>query len=193
MSEHAQGRIKAIRWVDGLSALRPEESNGRYFGGAPVIDLIGGSMTEANARRLAAAWNACENMTTEAIEALAGIGSLGDLKASELHAANARIAKLEALVAERDAMLGRRPCQNSRCMELNAARALLREVLEDENKSILHYKVRQRVCSYLDACDTLEGNKPVDAIGCRKCGDILPAGDYCKAPACPLNPSMKGK
>jgi len=36
---------------------------------------------------------------------------------------DARIAKLETLVAERDAMLGKRPCQNSRCNELNAARA----------------------------------------------------------------------
>ena len=66
----------------------------------------------------------------------------------ELNAANTRIAKLEALVAERDAMLGKRPCQNNRCNELNAARALLREVLSE-----LHYEAKDKVRIYLDACD----------------------------------------
>lgn len=37
--------------------------------------------------------------------------------------------------------------------ELNAARALLREVLEGGKKSILHYEVEPRVRAYLDACD----------------------------------------
>lgn len=73
-----------------------------------------------------------------------------------LSSANIHIAKLQALVAERDAMLGKRPCQNSRCNELNAARALLREVMEygvkmslvDDTDVILTNKVR----AYLDAC-----------------------------------------
>lgn len=44
--------------------------------------------------------------------------------ADELAAANERIAKLEALVAERNAMLGKRPCQNSRCNVLNDAKEI---------------------------------------------------------------------
>ena len=71
-------------------------------------------------------------------------------ESSELAAANARIAKLEALVAERDAMLGKRPCQNSRCNELNAARALLREVIADTG-IVSHIDACQRAQSYLDA------------------------------------------
>ena len=106
------------------------------------------------------------------------------------------ITQLRGLVAERDAMLGKRPCQNSRCNELNAARALLLEVaksIQECDTGGVFDQEKMRIRSYLDACDTLEGNKPIDATGCRKCGDILSAGHYCKAPTCPLNPSMKGK
>lgn len=68
----------------------------------------------------------------------------------------ARIAKLEALVAERDAMLGKRQCQNSRCNELNAARALLREVVDMVSSEEYNDTIR-KADTYLDACDTLEG------------------------------------
>lgn len=71
-----------------------------------------------------------------------------------------RIAKLETLVGERDAMLGKRPCQNSRCNELNAARELLREVsdfgLYVTPGSRMDYegeKLTGRIYAYLDACD----------------------------------------
>lgn len=166
MSEHTQGRLIVLN-----SFLVPEAHANRKIGGSSdpkrdhdeyahyIADVKGKRdyhNSEANARRLAAAWNACKGMTTEAIEALAGIGSLGDLKASELDADNARIAKLETLVAERDAMLGKRPCQNSRCSELNAARALLREVIADTG-IVSHIDACQRAQEYLDACDTLEG------------------------------------
>lgn len=70
-----------------------------------------------------------------------------------LSAANARIAKLEALAQQQDTWLGKKTCAHSRCSELNAARALLREVLEGDKKSILHYEVEPRVRAYLDACD----------------------------------------
>lgn len=70
--------------------------------------------------------------------------------ASELVTVNARIAKLEALVAERDTMLGKRPCQSRRCSELNAARALLREVIADTG-IVSHIDACQRAQSYLDA------------------------------------------
>lgn len=75
----------------------------------------------------------------------------------EINAARIYIAKLEQAIIERDAMLSKRPCQDSRCLELNAARALLREVLEGERKSILHYEVEKSVRAYLDTCDTLDG------------------------------------
>lgn len=72
-------------------------------------------------------------------------------ESDQLSAANARIAKLEALVSERDAMLGKRPCQNNRCNELNAVRALLREVIGP--KAGDWYTLERRVEAYFDACD----------------------------------------
>jgi hypothetical protein len=78
MSEHTKGRITVT------------DTGSDYF--FSVIRLGNKDIdVKCNhvARRLAAAWNVCEGMTTEAIEALSGIGSLGDLKASELNAARA--------------------------------------------------------------------------------------------------------
>lgn len=64
------------------------------------------------------------------------------------------ITQLRHFAAERDAMLGKRPCQNSRCNELNAARALLREVaFVDVNDTLEVMGLRERATSYLDACD----------------------------------------
>lgn len=164
MSEHTQGRIKAIRWVDGLSALQLEESSGRYFGGVPVVDLIGGSITDANARRLAAAWNACENIGTESLETgatLAEICERSNGYVVELNAANTRIASLESQLAERDAWLGQRPCRSNRCSELNAARALLREVIAENDSGHplrnISDGLADSIRAHIDACDTLEG------------------------------------
>lgn len=53
---------------------------------------------------------------------------------AELEAARTRIAELEALTREQDAMLGRRPCQDKRCMDMAAARALLAEVLAADDE-----------------------------------------------------------
>ena len=171
MSEHTQGRLIVLN-----SFLAPEAHANRKIGGASdpkrdhdeyahyIADVKGKRdyhNSEANARRLAAAWNACEGLSTENLESIVFVGETirmrFGLAHTEISEANTRIAKLESLVAERDAMLGNRLCQNSRCLELNAARALLREVLEGEKKSILHYEIEKRVRSYLDACDTLEG------------------------------------
>lgn len=169
MSGHIKGRL-AVKscW------LIPEDHFFRPIGGsvdkdhdrnhyANIVATVSEKYHDqsANVRRLAATWNACEGMTTEAIEALTGIGSLCGLKSSELQAANDRIAKLEALVAERDAMLGRRPCQNSRCMELNAAHALLREVIAENYSGHplrnISGGLADSIRVHLDACDTLEG------------------------------------
>jgi len=78
----------------------------------------------------------------------------------ELSASNARIAKLEALVAERDAMLANPPCQNMLCDELRAARALLYGIFWNgnlEEGSKVQQELDSRLGAYLDACDTLEG------------------------------------
>ena len=157
MSEHTKGRLKAVRDDLMLEAGRFRMARGVTACGSSKGMIDEREVSSANARRLAAAWNACESMTTEAIEALVGIGSLGNLKASELDAANARIAKLEALVAERDAWLGQRPCRNNRCSQLVFARSLLSEVaFVDVNDMLEIMSLRERATSYLDACNTME-------------------------------------
>jgi len=93
------------------------------------------------ARRLAAAWNACEGIDTGSLE------RIGDNF----------IKPMIDLQDQRDAAKA----------ELNAARALLREVLEAVDSRAKEYLDRglevaevleiARVRSYLDACDTLEG------------------------------------
>ena len=75
----------------------------------------------------------------------------------QLIVANTRIAEL-------DAQLGKRPCQNNRCAELEASRALLREVGGKDPSLMpctMSPMLAQRIRSYLDACDTLaEREKP---------------------------------
>lgn len=161
MSEHTQGRLVAKHeW------LVPESHQDRPIGNssnpihdrdnyAHVVAQLRGRYhdQDANARRLAAAWNNAEGMDTQEIEQGMPLVKARDTinaQAAELAAANERIAKLEALVAERDAMLGKRPCQNSRCNELNAARALLREVIADAG-IVTHIDACQRAQDYLDA------------------------------------------
>lgn len=173
MREHTKGRLvvkgewlipeaHADRMIGSSTNKADDKSN--Y---AHTVAIVRGKYQDDkdNARRLAAAWNAFDGVRTEFIEAMAGTGamqaasdSMSALPAvqAELNAANVRIAKLESLVSERDTMLGKRPCQNSRCSELNVARALLREVsndgaldMGDTNTAALGARVR----SYLDACD----------------------------------------
>ena len=81
-------------------------------------------------------------------------------ESGQLNAANARIAKLEALAQQQDTWLGKKTCAHSRCSELNAARALLREVsdfgLYVTPGSRMDYegeKLTGRIYAYLDACD----------------------------------------
>lgn len=113
MSEHTQGRMTVTdthsNFVFNVIRLGNMDTN---FG------------SEEDARRLAAAWNACEGMPTDDIEELAACQGV------------------MTLTVYADDILSK----------LNAARALLREVLED-----LHYEAKDKVLVYLDACDTLEG------------------------------------
>lgn len=164
MSEHTEGKIEAFteESFSGWFALRQITDDGLNH----EIGSGDGGLFEPDARRLAAAWNAFEGMTTKSIEESMGcdgvIGIIcyaGDTQ-EELNAAQSRIASLESQLAERDAWLGQRPCRNSRCNELNAARALLREVA-DNIGSVTPFTIEkplgERIRSYLDACDTLEG------------------------------------
>ena len=85
---------------------------------------------EDNLRRLAACWNACEGITTEALEKMpAPFAKL--LSAEFLHLID----------------------------EMTAARALLRDLLEDCDEGDLSLSLTSynKVRSYLDACDTLGG------------------------------------
>lgn len=140
MSKYTQGRLIILN-----SFLVPEAHANRKIGGSSdpkrdhdeyahyIADVKGKRdyhNSEENARRLAAAWNACEGMTTDDIEELAACRGVMVLTVyanemrENLDKANSRIAKLEALVAERDAMLGKRPCQQDRCNVLNEAKKI---------------------------------------------------------------------
>lgn len=149
MSEHTKGRLVVKgEW------LIPSAHDDRMIGGstrkaedkscyAHNVAIVRGKYQDdkANARRLAACWNAFDApcMTTPMIEALVNIGGVDTLSETAAHLTK----------------------------ELTAARALLREVrgLIDENiqecdsrglKSYEH-PIHDRIRSYLDACDTLEG------------------------------------
>lgn len=100
---------------------------------------------DADARRLAACWNAFDGAETEAIENLADSGGV-------VEAANGAVKVITRLAAART--------------ELAAARALLREVLDGTEAFVSALECNDpfdgeawaaRARSYLDACDTLGG------------------------------------
>lgn len=125
MSEHTKGRLHQCSHSD--KRLRDE-------GGEWVADTDTARRKQeecsANARHLAAAWNACEGLSTENLESIVFVGETIRVRFDSI---NAELRQTQG--------------------ELNAARALLREVLEGGKKSILHYEVEPRVRAYLDACD----------------------------------------
>lgn len=119
MSEHTEGRIEAFteESFSGWFALRQITDDGLNH----EIGSGDGGLFELDARRLAACWNAFENVRTDLVE-------------------------LITMQASADAM-EKLPAVQS---ELNAARALLREVLGD---GYLSETKTHRIASYLDACD----------------------------------------
>lgn len=134
MSEHTKGRLEHVK--DGEHI--PVHGGATYsLVVSPVSDRmlrIAAGANEHDARRLAACWNVFENVRTEMVEALAGIGAMGV-------AADA-VRRLPAMESE-----------------LKAARALLREVVERLDHSQSMPEFQSRIASYLDACDTLgDGN-----------------------------------
>lgn len=75
----------------------------------PGLEQVCQNVTEANARRLVACWNACEGISTKALEVVIGMGaSVGDkiaaLEASERELMGRRDELMTAIGACRDAM-----------------------------------------------------------------------------------------
>lgn len=141
MSEHTKGRL-AVKsdW------LIPADQTDRPIGGAVnkerdrnhyanIVATVSDKYHDqaANARRLAACWNKCEGLETADLET--GL-SLVDICAKS-NGYQVRLADAQK--------------------ELAAARALLREVLNDPDRDELSRHLTRRIESYLDACDTLEG------------------------------------
>lgn len=152
MSEHTQGRLVVLN-----SFLVPVAHADRKLGGSSdpkrdhdeyahyIADVKGKRdyhNYEANARRLSAAWNAFDGHSTEIIERCRvteitsqSFSSVGSAKAVEV-------------------------CTIPEVSELNAALALLRDVLAecDESDGMTRRALcYSRIKEYLDACDTLEG------------------------------------
>jgi len=125
MSEHTKGRLEAFTQesFSGWYALCDQN----HF----EVGSGDGGFYKADARRLAACWNAFENVRTDLVELII------------MQAAADAMEKLPAVQSE-----------------LTAARALLREAAEaiDEFMSQGH-EISGRIFSYLDACDTLEGSR----------------------------------
>jgi hypothetical protein len=138
--QHTQGRIEVAQILGGDWIVQTVERN--KFGQAA---LIAANLTEANARRLTACWNACEGLSTEQLEVLK----------------KPVPSNILALIGERD---GAR-------IELAAASALLREVVKECEdweagtgyalavNNTAGGKLVDRIRNYLDACNTLGGEE----------------------------------
>ena len=103
--QHTQGRLVAVIVRDGRAYLAPCEG--------PPQTVIAAYISEEDARRLAACWNACEGLTTEQVEELAsGSGAAGSLRCidelrgfhkksiAETDAARAGLAAARALLTD---------------------------------------------------------------------------------------------
>lgn len=174
MSEkHTQGRL-AVKHV----WIVPEDHRERPIGGstdkqkdrdhyANVVATVEHKYHDnaANIRRLVDCWNAFDGISPPLV---ACIVENGGVKLILETASNneKELAAVRARIAELDAQLGKRPCQNNRCTELAAARALLREVVTDHDnkliddmcasqKAIPSNPFVERIRSYLDAAEAL--------------------------------------
>lgn len=146
--QHTQGRVYTVE-RHGIAYLLKHGAEVRSDV-VDISDVVAANLTPADARRLAACWNACIGAETEAIEKLAGAGgvvaganacikvilSLASVRADvaeiEMH-----MGTVKDLTAERDQLLA----------ELAAARALLAEVGDrieaEDGASILKDEVQR--------------------------------------------------
>ena len=131
MNEHTEGKIEAYteESFSGWFALRQITDDGLNH----EIGSGDGGLFEPDARRLAAAWNACEGLTTENLESIVFVGETIRIRFDFI---NAELRQAQA--------------------ELNAARALLREVVDMVSSEEYNDTIR-KADAYLDAFDTLEG------------------------------------
>lgn len=120
-SKHTQGRLEVYEHSDGHTLI-PEGGSWLYGN-----DLLGGApgnacyiVNEADARRLAACWNACEGLTTNQLESMLPV--LVHITGEGYHIA--------CLSVERDHLR----------TDLTIARALLAEIIASEDKLIAQYE-----------------------------------------------------
>lgn len=113
-AQHTQGRLRPV----SHNTSRLQGENGIWVADA-FSSMRGQPNSEANARRLAACWNACEGMPTYQVEALHGFGGLGLLESKQVQMAFDERDKAREMagvfMAERDRLR----------TELDEARALL--------------------------------------------------------------------
>lgn len=134
-AQHTQGRLI----VDG-ALLRAENNNVVVDASRRLVNW------EADLRHMAACWNLCDGITTNDVEIMGKGGGLTAVLAvrasaavdddAEIRGLKEQLAEARARIAELDAQLGKRPCQNERCADLAAARALLQEVYEEGNLDV---------------------------------------------------------
>lgn len=151
-------------------------------------------------------------MTGEALHSKADIAeelAHRDMRIEELIALGVALReeneRLKALVSKLDGQLGRRPCQNGRCVnfnqqaeritDLNAQLAAADELAESRLQQM---NVDRR--QYLDLKAAVQGGEAVcqhtntsvhwDHVACKECGWVLPGGDRSHRPDNGWFPSM---
>lgn len=116
MSEHTKGKLSG----DKYGRIYSEDDNSLFI---PAGVVLG-----EDARRLAAAWNACKGLSTENLESIVFVGETIRVRFDSI---NAELRQAQG--------------------ELNAARALLREIIDAGGT--VRINLDDKVQSYLDACD----------------------------------------
>lgn len=98
--QHTQGRLEVRNTPDGPTLIRERSDWATGSILEDSRDAHGTISNEADARRLAACWNACEGMPVEHIEALAVVGTMGNLYTHARDQLAAARALLAGILAE---------------------------------------------------------------------------------------------
>lgn len=172
--QHTQGRLEAhptgiLRICFGDCCAPVAEIRTPYRHGIGIVK--GEHEAQANARRLAACWNACEGIDQETFDM--GWTALSAMKNAhkheeqaavargELAAALARIETLEVLAREQDVMLGQRPCLYKRCMDMSSARELLADAADTFDEILAEdHEIADRIRTFLGGATLPAGAPP---------------------------------